>query len=411
MKLVLLYLSVLLAHAQEEPPASIKDAPRVFLDCRASCDKNYIKTEIKYVNFVRERQDADIHVLLLDEPTGGGGKKYTFQFIGQNKFAGKNEALSYASKPLDTGDELRKRDVQHLNLGLLCYVGQSPIKDSLKLDVKLNDAAKLPPEKDKWNNWAFATELNGYFNAEETTKSGFLYGTAAANRVTEELKAGFSAYAIRQGSSYEIAERTVSKSDNQYGWSGLVVASVDSHWSAGGWADLYSSRKNNTRLAYSLMPAVEYNVFPYKESTKKEFRFLYKAGISPIRYHEETVEGKTRQTTLQHSLSSTLKLKDKWGNVEFFLKGSQYWHDLSKARLNFSSKLALNVAKKLQLTLEANASLVKDQINLPKSSLSDEDILLGRRELPTSFYYGANAGVRFTFGSIFNNIVNPRFGN
>ena len=38
------------------------DAPRVFIDCRG-CDRDYFREEITYVNYVRDRKDADIHVL------------------------------------------------------------------------------------------------------------------------------------------------------------------------------------------------------------------------------------------------------------------------------------------------------------------------------------------------------------
>jgi len=38
-----------------------------------------------------------------------------------------------------------------------------------------------------------------------------------------------------------------------------------------------------------------------------------------------------------------------------------------------------------------------------------EEILLRRRELETSYYYYFSIGLSYTFGSIYNNVVNPRF--
>ncbi len=56
------------------------------------------------------------------------------------------------------------------------------------------------------------------------------------------------------------------------------------------------------------------------------------------------------------------------------------------------------------------ASSVRDQIFLPRSGASDEDVLLERRALQTDFSYRGFVRLSYTFGSIFNNVVNPRFG-
>jgi hypothetical protein len=41
---------------------------------------------------------------------------------------------------------------------------------------------------------------------------------------------------------------------------------------------------------------------------------------------------------------------------------------------------------------------------------SYEDILLMRKQLATSFEYYFYVGLSYTFGSIYSNVVNPRFG-
>ena len=43
----------------------------VYLDCeRRTCDFDYIRREIRYVNYVRERTEAHIHLLVTTERTG-----------------------------------------------------------------------------------------------------------------------------------------------------------------------------------------------------------------------------------------------------------------------------------------------------------------------------------------------------
>ena len=74
------------ATAQDAQAADRTGALRVFLDC-AQCDENYLRTEITFINYVRDRADADVHVLVTTQPTGGGGQEYTIKFIGLGRFA------------------------------------------------------------------------------------------------------------------------------------------------------------------------------------------------------------------------------------------------------------------------------------------------------------------------------------
>jgi hypothetical protein len=47
-------------------------------------------------------------------------------------------------------------------------------------------------------------------------------------------------------------------------------------------------------------------------------------------------------------------------------------------------------------------------VYLPKGEASDEEVLVRRRQLATNYLYFAEFGISYSFGSIFNNIVNPR---
>jgi hypothetical protein len=40
-----------------------------------------------------------------------------------------------------------------------------------------------------------------------------------------------------------------------------------------------------------------------------------------------------------------------------------------------------------------------------------QDILLQRKQMATQYEYFTGFGFTYTFGSIYNNVVNPRFGN
>ena len=57
-------------------PEELKDkALKVFLDGQ-NLQWDYIRTEIPFINYVRDRKDADVHVLITTQATGSGGSEY-----------------------------------------------------------------------------------------------------------------------------------------------------------------------------------------------------------------------------------------------------------------------------------------------------------------------------------------------
>jgi hypothetical protein len=57
-----------------------------------------------------------------------------------------------------------------------------------------------------------------------------------------------------------------------------------------------------------------------------------------------------------------------------------------------------------------SVSRIQDRINVALDPASVEDVLLQRKQLQTNYSYFTHVGLNYTFGSIFNNVVNPRIG-
>ena len=108
--------------AQNAPAAALK----VFLDCNdfQGCDFDFFRTEITAVNWVRDRQVADIHVLVTTQTTGSGGREYTSTFIGLGRFTGVTDTLKYASPPAAPQDEVRRGLAQVFRSGLVRYIAR-----------------------------------------------------------------------------------------------------------------------------------------------------------------------------------------------------------------------------------------------------------------------------------------------
>jgi hypothetical protein len=403
--------AVSLCHAESGKEADVdsaNSAPRVYIDCDV-CDGDYIKTEITFVNYVRDRKAAEVLVLVTTQTTAGGGKEYDIAFIGQEKYVGMEDTLKFISKFGDTEDDVRKGMAQVLKTGLVRYVARTPL--AKQISISFEQPAQTTVATDRWHNWVFSIGLSSWFEGEKYRDYVSIYGSLSAKRITPELKIKLSAYEDYDEDRYEIGNetaRSISRSRSLYG---LGVKSLGEHWSAGASADARTSTYNNIALSVSGGPAVEYDIFPYSASSRREFRFLYELGLRSVRYMEETIYDKTSEYLTDQSLSATLETKQTWGSIETTLSGSHYLHDVRRNRVDLDGEISLPVFEGISFRLYGWGAMIHNQLSLPKAGATRDEILLKRAELETQYEYYGSLGLSYTFGSIYSNVVNPRFGN
>jgi hypothetical protein len=74
------------------------EALRVFSECSGrDCNFTYYRTEIPWVNWVRDRTVAQVHLIMTSERNASGGSEYSFDFIGQEDLEGEDDLLTYVS--------------------------------------------------------------------------------------------------------------------------------------------------------------------------------------------------------------------------------------------------------------------------------------------------------------------------
>ncbi len=100
-----------------------------------------------------------------------------------------------------------------------------------------------------------------------------------------------------------------------------------------------------------------------------------------------------------------------WGNVNGSLVGTNFLDDFALHRIDFFTGFSIRIVRGLNFNAFGQVSRIKNQIFLSGADISDEDRLVRRRQLGTEFRYFININFSYTFGSIFNNVVNPRFDN
>ncbi len=395
--------------AQDETPESADttvNTINVFVDCD-ECDHDYIRTEVEFVNFVRDRLQAEVHILITQRLTGGGGREYTLTFIGQKDFKGKEDTLKFITVESDTDDKIRQETVRVMKLGLLPYVSGLPLAD--KISIKY-----LKPEKpkeiiDKWKNWVFSISLQGWLNGQKSYNSISLYGDLSANRVTENIKLEFSAYGNYYESNYDYGEVVVSSFTRSRGFYAHIVPSIDDHWSVASTGQIYSTTYSNKDFASWLAAGIEYNIFPYSESTRRQLRLQYIIGHEYIDYEKKTIYFKHSEHRMKEYLISELEFIQPWGSASATLSASNYLHDFEIYRLSVYGEISVRLFEGFSIEFSGNASRIRDQIYLVLEDPTAEEILLQRRALPTTYDYWLSFGLTYSFGSIYTHVVNPRF--
>ena len=159
------------------------------------------------------------------------------------------------------------------------------------------------------------------------------------------------------------------------------------------------------------MPGIEYNVFPYSESTRRQFRFLYSIGYIYNNYTDTTIYNKVEEGLFSQSLSGSFEVIQKWGSVDLSVSWSNYLRDFAENSLSLDGYISWRIAKGLNVNMGGSFAFIHNQISLVKGGASTEEILLRRKELETDYNYFMHFGFSYTFGSIYNNVVNPRFGS
>lgn len=419
-RFVLLALLLLpLRLAAQDAAAPPLDALRVYLDCSRDCDNNFIRTEINYLNWVRDQTDAQVHVIVSRLSTGGGGTQFTFTFTGRKDFTGREDTLRYTARTTDSEDVVRRGITQTLKLGLVPFLAMTSAADGLRItwaprsdEKKVEGGAVL---KDPWNYWVFTLSANSNVNGEESQKFGFYRMNVSANRTTDAIKMRFgvngsyseSSFTYDPGSGVDTTVRSIRKS---YFARTLVVKSFGPHWSAGAAAEFESATFGNITLGMSGGPALEYSLWPYAEATRRSLALRYRIGGQSFAYRELTIYGKLSEVHPTHEFKAELNLRQRFGSISLEGAFSQFLHNTSFYNASLFANANVKLFKGFSVDFYGNYQKVRDQLSLPATDLTPEEVLLQQRQRATGYNYFGGFGLRYSFGSIFNNVVNPRFG-
>jgi len=379
---------------------------KIYLDCN-NCDKNYIKENINFTSFVNNRQSSDLHVMINSTATGGGGDKYNLIILGRNEFNQRADTLNFNTYISESNHEIRQKVVNYLKAGLLRYgldkntVGGINIQSDLTRDTV--------QQTDNWNNWVFTIDMDTKLKGEKRSSEKNLGLSFEAKRITKEWKSINKINLDYDNEVYRLDSGNVVGITKKGKFDGLLVKSLNEKWSAGSKFSLNSSTYHNLKSSFSLFPALEYNIFPYSESVYKLLTINYGIGYKHNKYIYKTIHGKKEENLFLHRFDADLEVNQSWGGINISVQAQNYIPQVEFNHLRLHSFVHFNIIKGFSIYWYGHGSFIYDQIALTNAEKSDAAVLLNLRQSKTDYSYSTGIGFEYSFGSIYNNVVNPRF--
>ena len=395
------------AHAQDALLAVSVDCPGYV----PGCDVDFFQTEVPFARFVRDPGGADVAVLITQQETGGGGRRYDLLLRGRRSAEGRTDTLTVRTEPGATGDAQRRALLGRLALGVAGFAARTGLADRLSVAYAAPAAAEAPAARDPWNNWVFRINGQGYFNGQQRTSSANTFGSLSASRVTDRWKLTLRPNGSYNRSTFDLDDGTTFVSANgSVGLFGQLVRALSPRWSAAVRANARRSTFQNYAVRVTAGPAAEFNVFPYAESTRRQLRFSAGFEGEAVTYVDTTLFGETSEANLLQTAGVAAVFAQPWGSTDVGLQASHILTRPDKYQLGLNGNVDLRIVRGLTVNVFGNVSLIRDQINLPAAGATDEEVLTQQRELATGYQYFMGLGMSYTFGSIFNPVVNARFG-
>src|SRR4030095_3032821 len=122
--------------------------------------------------------------------------------------------------------------------------------------------------------WVFRSGTSGDVNGEELQSGRSIRGSFSANRTTDAWRISFQGGGNYRDSNVLIDEENVTQTtilsvNRNINVDGTVVKSLTPHWSLGILGQGSSETFRNFALRTRIGGGVEYDIFPYSESTRR----------------------------------------------------------------------------------------------------------------------------------------------
>lgn len=399
-----IFLFGLHSNAQDSQPDELK----VMIDCRG-CDESYMQQNSLFLTHVRDQSLADVY-LLINRTWSPSSEIYKMEYNGKGEFEGMDYTYSTDFSRTLTFNETRKGLLQEVLKGLIPYILKTNLTDKFEIVVaEESEETENNIQKDPWNNWVF--EIQGELRLrDQDTREELNYELGfEGDKVSQNWRVRIDGFFRRRILNIDQDDGSEFTSVREYKYFGSsVVKSLGDHWSVGLFSNIENNNVDNFLLRLNVSPAVEYSLFDYREVLTREITFAYKIGYNYQKYLETTIFDVDEDRFPSQSFSVNVRFRRDWGYIFSSVAVRNFLNDFSKNRISIDNRASVRIFKGLFASINADFDMIRDQINLQLGDASLEDIILQQRAIATNYRLNVGVGLSYTFGSIYNNILNTR---
>lgn len=401
---LLLFLFGFISKAQDGQLDELK----VMIDCRG-CDESYMQQNSLFLTHVRDQALADVY-LLINRTWSPSSEIYKMEYMGKGEFEGMNYTYSADFSRTLTNNETRKGLLQEVLKGLMPYILKTNLTNKIQVvQSEESEESENNLPRDPWNNWVF--EIQGELNLrDQDTREELNYELGfEGDKVSQNWRIRIDGFFRRRILNIDQDDGTEFTSVREYKYFGTsVVKSLGDHWSVGLFSNIENNNVDNFLLRLNVSPAVEFSLFDYREVLTREITFAYKIGYNYQKYLETTIFEVDEDRFPSQSFSVNVRFRRDWGYIFSSVAVRNFLNDFSKNRISIDNRASVRIFKGLFASINADFDMIRDQINLQLGDASLEDIILQQRAIATNYRLNVGVGLSYTFGSIYNNILNTR---
>lgn len=414
--IILLLFDLTLVAQENEKSDSINGSIKIFFECN-ECDKNYMAENLDIGQMTTEDNSSDVHVILNESSQGGGALVSSYIIIGHNRFKAIRDTIEFNISSELSPDEKRELEVDKLRLGLVPFVMKTPDASRLFLFLSEKEISQSI-SRDPWRNWVFYLSGMGSVYSQQNHYVRNLTMSLNINKITDKIKIESYTYYNYNESKYTLFDIDSNKFEfdtylRNYSSHNLIVKSIKDHWGIGVMFHFMNDRPNNLDFQTRLGPAIEYNIFSYKDALHKQLRFLYSILYEKTNYVEYSIYDRLNHSGIRQNLSIMARFNQAWGFLDASVTGSNYMDDISLYSVggNIMTNIRIPKVNGLSFNISCGLNMFRDRIHEAKGFASQEDIYSRRRAISSDYQFSISAGISIRIGSKQFTRANPRFSH
>jgi len=419
------------------PPAGAEARrPTLFLSCPQGCFDDYLRQQLSYFDLVRDRHQADWTLFIVRQAAASGGERTTLTVFprpvppsppepegaarsmrddrGEPSAPARHGppvSREVTSRPGATEDEQRQQVLDAALQALYLALFSTEHAPAFRLSLPGREGNTLSQLDDPWNYWVIAPELAGAAEASNRSQLAQLEAALTLRRITDLDKLTLMVAYARYFSRYILEDGTDARGDiPTWDFNAVYARSVGSQWALGSTVTGEGDPFENLKVHVHFGPVVEYNFFPYAQNATAQLRVAYQAGLWANWYDELSVLGELRELRPYHALALIADINQPWGSIQLGTQLNSFIDQPAQLRWGGVAEVSLQLFEGFALNVSGNVAWIRDQISLRGREVTDVELLLGTTQLPATYDIGTEIGFSYTFGSVHNTIVNPRFG-